>query len=30
MHYEVEIDGRRSQVVVHRTGDSFHVSVDDR
>ena len=28
MHYEVEIGGRRRQVVVTRTGDTFAVAVD--
>ena len=30
MHYEVEIDGRRRQVVVHRHDGQFVVSVDGR
>ncbi len=30
MHYEVEVDGRRRQVVVHRHDGQFVVSVDGR
>jgi biotin carboxyl carrier protein len=30
MHYEVEVGGRRLQVVVTRSGDGFAVSVDGR
>ena len=30
MHYEVEVNGRVRQVAVHRTGNTFDVTVDSR
>ena len=30
MQYDVDVDGRTRQVVVHREGDRFHVTIDGR